>query len=75
MPSFVCDGCQDTCTKGKIAAHRRRCGDAHVMSCADCNETFYGDEVIKHTSCVTEKEKYAGKYLAKAAKQRQQKQQ
>lgn len=59
MVSFVCSSCQATLKKAKVRAHLARCRGP--VSCLDCSVDFAGDAYERHTSCVSEAEKYQGK--------------
>ena len=72
MVSFACAQCGDVVTKPKVKTHMQRCWTAG-FSCVDCNKNFDTTEVNAHTDCVTETQRYAGKWLAKQAEQRKQK--
>ncbi|KAF7457869.1 zinc finger, C2H2, LYAR-type protein [Cryptosporidium felis] len=63
MVSFVCGNCQDVLKKNKVDSHcMRRCRDAWEFTCIDCNRTFEGYEYKTHNNCITEEEKYCGKF-------------
>lgn len=75
----------DSCTKVptylvflmylQVDKHIPRCRDCWVLTCVDCSKDFEGEEFRKHTSCVTEAEKYQGKlYQAKKKKKNPQEQ-
>lgn len=66
MVSFVCDDCQTTVKKPKVQAHLSRCR-TYSISCIDCGTSFTASSYTTHTSCVTEKDKYQGKFLKKQA--------
>lgn len=57
MVSFSCEVCNDTIIKKKLDQHTQRCYGAY-FTCIDCSTTFEGTEYRKHTSCITEDEKY-----------------
>lgn len=61
MVSFSCEACGETVPKKKCSQHQRRCRDA-CFTCLDCQKTFYGNEYINHTSCISEAEKYEKKF-------------
>eukprot|EP00667_Euglena_gracilis_P021065 EG_transcript_22939 len=64
MPTFECTRCNDCFTKKKAEAHMMgRCSQA--MTCVDCNVVFDPTTIKAHTNCITETDKYAGKWLAK----------
>lgn len=58
MVFFCCDGCGETLKKSQVDAHAYRCGSCASVSCVDCNVSFWGDDYRKHTSCLTEAERY-----------------
>jgi cell growth-regulating nucleolar protein len=66
MVTFSCDICADVFKKPKSAQHIYRCPNAR-FTCIDCSTTFDGDDYLKHTSCISEAEKYQ-KSLYKANK-------
>lgn len=57
MVSFSCEVCNDTVIKKKLDQHTQRCYGAY-FTCIDCSITFQGTEYRKHTSCISESEKY-----------------
>mmetsp|Transcript_1646 Transcript_1646/g.2363 ORF Transcript_1646/g.2363 Transcript_1646/m.2363 type:complete len:281 (-) Transcript_1646:100-942(-) len=61
MVFFSCDGCGDVFKKSQVDAHANRCRRCDSVSCADCQVSFYGDDYRKHTSCLTEVERYEKK--------------
>lgn len=72
MVSFSCEVCNDTILKKKLQQHQRSCRGAY-FTCIDCSTTFYGNDHQKHTSCISEAEKYEKSlYKGKKAKQPQQ---
>jgi len=68
MVSFVCDTCQDTVTKPKIKKHLNICHNT-TFTCIDCHSNFDSYSVNAHTNCISEVDKYYGKF----AKQQPQK--
>jgi len=61
MVSFICDACGNTVKKTRVEKHYSvECRNCSVLSCLDCGIDFPGDSYLKHTSCVTEAEKYQG---------------
>eukprot|EP01123_Difflugia_compressa_P011088 TRINITY_DN4299_c0_g1_i1.p1 TRINITY_DN4299_c0_g1~~TRINITY_DN4299_c0_g1_i1.p1 ORF type:complete len:229 (+),score=61.69 TRINITY_DN4299_c0_g1_i1:89-775(+) len=64
MVTFVCDCCQKTCTKPKVKNHLYTCPDA-IFVCIDCNTRFDRVTVNQHTSCISEADKYHGKFAKK----------
>ncbi|KAK9488439.1 hypothetical protein V1527DRAFT_510548 [Lipomyces starkeyi] len=70
MVSFSCEVCNDTIVKKKLMQHRSTCFGAH-FTCLDCQTTFQGLDFQKHTSCISEAEKYQkGLYQASSKKQK-----
>ncbi|KAG0678184.1 hypothetical protein C6P40_000863 [Pichia californica] len=57
MVSFSCEVCNDTVIKKKLQQHQRSCHGSY-FTCIDCSTTFYGNDHQKHTSCISEAEKY-----------------
>ncbi|KAG8344140.1 LYAR type C2HC zinc finger [Trypanosoma vivax] len=64
MVSFTCSVCQDVVKKPKVAGHANLCRGA-VFSCIDCMNVFDCQTVKNHSSCVSEAEKYQGKWRNK----------
>ncbi|GAV26806.1 hypothetical protein PMKS-000262 [Pichia membranifaciens] len=74
MVSFSCEVCNDTVLKKKLQQHQRSCHGAY-FTCIDCSTTFYGNDHQKHTSCISEAEKYEkALYKGKKGKNQQQQQ-
>ncbi|KAG5473806.1 hypothetical protein LSCM1_04436 [Leishmania martiniquensis] len=61
MVSFTCNYCQDVVKKPKVQSHASTCG-CEAFTCVDCMHVFDLHTVKGHTSCVTEEEKYQGKW-------------
>lgn len=71
MVSFSCEVCNDTVIKKKLDQHAQRCRGAY-FTCIDCTTTFQGTDYRKHTSCISEAEKYEkGLYKGKNKQQQQ----
>ncbi|EKF33032.1 RNA binding protein, putative [Trypanosoma cruzi marinkellei] len=66
MVSFTCNYCHDVVKKPKVNGHAAQCGGAS-FTCVDCMEVFDMQTIKQHTSCVTETEKYQGKWRQKRA--------
>ncbi|CBZ23887.1 conserved hypothetical protein [Leishmania mexicana MHOM/GT/2001/U1103] len=64
MVSFTCNYCQDVVKKPKVQSHANTCG-SDTFTCVDCMQMFDLGTVKGHTSCVTEEEKYQGKWKEK----------
>ena len=60
MVFFVCEGCNESLKKNAVSAHAARCRSCDAVTCVDCNVTFWGDDFMYHTSCVSEAERYEG---------------
>ena len=57
MVFFLCPVCGESVKKAKVATHRCNCSE---WSCMDCGKIFKGNDYNKHTSCISEAEKYQG---------------
>ena len=64
MVSFSCHNCGDVVKKPKVLSHAQQCR-AQSFSCVDCNKTFDLSSVKAHTECVSEVDRYQGKWLDK----------
>ncbi|RNF06154.1 RNA binding protein [Trypanosoma rangeli] len=64
MVSFTCNACQDVVKKPKVNGHAMQCGGAS-FTCVDCMNVFDLHTIKTHTSCITETEKYQGKWRQK----------
>jgi len=58
MVVFLCDGCNATLKRSQVDVHAQRCRKCVSVSCVDCSVSFYEDDYLHHTSCITEAEKY-----------------
>mmetsp|Transcript_109190 Transcript_109190/g.163321 ORF Transcript_109190/g.163321 Transcript_109190/m.163321 type:complete len:268 (-) Transcript_109190:7-810(-) len=72
MVFFCCDGCSETLKKNQVDAHAARCRTCASVCCVDCNVSFFGDDYRAHTSCITESERYEGKFAKQAKRNPQQ---
>ena len=61
MVSFNCQRCQDVVKKPKVPSHAASCG-SYSFSCVDCMKLFDLDSIKNHTQCVSEVQKYQGKW-------------
>lgn len=61
MVSFSCGCCGDVVKKPKVLSHAKQCG-SQCFSCIDCQVQFTLDSVQGHTQCVSEVEKYQGRW-------------
>merc|ERR1712159_67395 len=68
MVSFQCEGCCDTMTKKKLRNHANTCPYFTTFSCIDCHTVFNGREWEHHTSCMSEAQRYHGKFAQYAKK-------
>ncbi|KAL6220955.1 hypothetical protein ACLB2K_008708 [Fragaria x ananassa] len=66
MVWFQCEDCGDNLRKPKLPYHFNTCS-AHKLSCIDCGEIFSRENVLGHTQCITEAEKYGPKGQVKAS--------
>ena len=65
MVSFLCGACQTTLKKNQVNRHcESACPSAWVFTCVDCGKDFQGFEFDTHISCVTEADKYHGKFVS-----------
>lgn len=60
MVFFTCDYCNETLKKNKVEQHMNRCRQCFSVSCIDCSKMFEGKSYARHTSCISEDEKYQG---------------
>jgi len=58
MVFFVCEYCNETVKKNQVDKHVLKCRNCYAVTCVDCSQSFYGNDYINHTVCVTEAEKY-----------------
>jgi hypothetical protein len=58
MVFFVCEHCNETVKKNQVDKHVLKCRNCYAVTCVDCSQSFYGNDYITHTVCVTEAEKY-----------------
>lgn len=63
MVSFTCDLCQDVIKKKNVDKHcETKCRNAWRFTCLTCNQTFEGFDYQNHNSCITEEQKYFGRF-------------
>lgn len=62
MVSFSCSKCGDVVKKPKVVSHAGQCGTGSY-SCVDCMQVFDLNTIQKHTSCISEVQKYQGKWV------------
>ena len=69
MVYFTCNICGESLKKKQVDRHCvTKCRNAWFFTCMDCGKTFEGFEYEKHTTCMTETEKYQGFYLKNKGK-------
>ncbi|KAH8044072.1 hypothetical protein JL721_12970 [Aureococcus anophagefferens] len=68
MVFFVCEDCNETLKRLKVAAHLCKCS-CNAITCVDCNKSFYDDSYLQHSTCMSEAERYEG-HLYQAPKKR-----
>ena len=68
MVFFVCEDCNETLKRLKVAAHLCKCS-CSAITCVDCNKSFYDDSYLQHSTCMSEAERYEG-HLYQAPKKR-----
>ena len=62
MVFFICQVCNESLKKNKVDGHWSMCPHAWVFNCMDCGQRFEGDGYKQHTTCITESQKYEGKF-------------
>ena len=69
MVNFTCNLCGETLRKNQVDKHcQSKCKNAWNFTCIDCQQVFAGFEYVKHTECLSETQKYQGKFLEKKRK-------
>ena len=64
MAVFICECCGSTLKKQQIDRHcDTKCRSAWAFTCVECGKTLEGFEYKEHNVCMTEVEKYQGKFL------------
>ena len=63
MAVFICECCGETLKKQQIERHCYRCRNAYAFTCVECSMTFEGMQYKEHNQCMTEVEKFQGKFL------------
>ena len=64
MVSFNCNRCGDVVKKPKVQSHAAQCGTPGY-SCVDCMQQFDLRTIDAHRQCVSETDKYQGKWQDK----------
>ena len=62
MVFFICAVCNECLKKHKVETHSYSCRNAWYYNCMDCSKRFDAETYKQHTSCITESQKYEGKY-------------
>jgi cell growth-regulating nucleolar protein len=75
MVFFICEVCNECIKKPKVDQHINVCRNAWVFCCMDCGERFQGPAYKAHTACMTEAERYEGKFYVPKDKKGDKKQQ
>lgn len=71
MVVLICEACGATLKKNQVDKHcETRCRNAWAFTCVECMHTFEGFDYKNHNQCMTEVQKYQGKFIER---QRQQK--
>ena len=61
---FICECCGATLKKQQIDRHcETKCRNAWSFTCVECGKTLDGFDYKEHNVCMTEVEKYQGKFL------------
>ena len=68
MVFFVCEDCNESLKRLKVAQHLCKCS-CSAVTCVDCGATFHDDSYLKHATCMSEAERYEGA-LYKAPKKK-----
>jgi len=64
MVNFTCNTCGETLRKNQVNKHcQTKCKSAWNFTCIDCQKVFSGFEFDAHIACISETEKYQGKFL------------
>ena len=63
MVFFICEVCNESLKKNKVDSHRNACWNAWVFYCMDCGQRFEGAAYKEHTTCMSESQKYEGKFF------------
>ena len=73
MGCFICEACGATLKKQQIDKHcETRCRNAWNFTCVECLVTLPGFEYKTHDLCMTEVEKFQGKFLAQMREDKEQ---
>lgn len=73
MAVFICECCGATLKKQQVDKHcETRCRSAWCFTCVECGKTMAGFEYKEHNQCMTEVEKFQGKFLARLRDEKEQ---
>jgi cell growth-regulating nucleolar protein len=75
MVFFICEVCNECIKKPKVEQHSSVCRSAWVFCCMDCGERFEGPAYKAHTSCMSEAQRYEGKFYVPKENKGEKKQQ
>ena len=66
MVVFICETCFATLKKNQIDKHcETKCRNGWHFTCLECSKTFGGFEYKEHNECMTEVQRYQGKFIEK----------
>ena len=63
MTVFICEACGATLKKKQVDKHCNGCKNAWIFTCVECMQSFEGYDYEKHTECMTEVQKFQGKFI------------
>ena len=76
MVTFICETCNDTLKKQQIDRHcQTKCRSAWHFTCVECGKTFAGFDYKEHNECMTEVQKFQGKFLERQREMKKQQKQ
>ncbi|EOD25623.1 hypothetical protein EMIHUDRAFT_237390 [Emiliania huxleyi CCMP1516] len=75
MVFFICETTNECIKKPKVEAHMRKHPNAWVFCCMDCGARFEGEAYKEHTSCMSEAQRYEGKFYVPKENKGEKKQQ
>ena len=66
MVVFICESCGSTLKKQQVDKHcNGPCRNAWAFTCVECMVTLEGYGYKDHNECMTEVQKFQGKFIAK----------
>jgi cell growth-regulating nucleolar protein len=69
MVYFICEACNESIKGNKVEQHSWKCKGCWYLNCMDCGKRFEGEEYKQHPVCMSEAQRYEGKfYVAKENK-------